>query len=214
VTNALSSPLSFGYTLPPGWLVISLDEAARQDAEAIINDLGAFAVQQIEDEALRIQTNEKVCSMLRVDADRARELGGQQMLLQIAGGFGTLQASSCIVAQKGTVLDPEELELSTLLSLAERDFAADGDEVSLALVQGSDGGVRIVALGDPTTPGPVDVQYFIPIPGTSELLSFTFEMRLGLLRHDALRLFDTIVDSLRFIATELEESRPESGNDG
>lgn len=121
------------------------------------------------------------------------------MLLQIAGAFGTFQASSCIVARKGTVLDPDELDLVTLEVLAARDLSEDGDLVTVARVRGVDGAVRVVAPQDPDVQERVDAQYFVPIPSTSDVLIFTFEMRLGLQRDDALRLFDAIVDTLRFI---------------
>ncbi len=180
-TTEPAPPRDFTVLLPPGWVRIPLD--GREKAAA-----AALATAKVADlaEPQRSQARKQLHQMLRLAIRHAREAGGIDIMLSLAEREGIPLAASCLVSyvEQDPPICPGQL--ATELGL-------DGGEVSGLELAGCPA-VRHRCLERPVT----RVDYHLPVPGKTGLLTLAFSTPLEPLADPLVLLFDAIAETLRW----------------
>jgi hypothetical protein len=179
--STTDTPRDFSVLLPPGWARIPLD--GREGARA-----ASLAAQKAAGlpEPQRHQVREKLAQLIRTALRDARACGGIDVLLSLAERNGVPLAASCLVSylhgEKKAPLDMLAAELSL-----------DGLDAVLTEIP-SGPAVRRRYLET----GMTKLDYFLPVPGRTGLLSMSFGTPIEPLADSFVLLFDAIAESLRW----------------
>jgi hypothetical protein len=195
--------------LPAGWARVQLDD--RVDERVV-----TIAEVQVRD--LRAQDREParraLVRVLRTAVREAADAGSTDLLLSLGAVNGVRVAASCLVTYlpaRGLGLDAVHTEL-----------AGEGGDVSIVAVAGAravrrqvrrdvpydEAGARALAVeagfaADDVArlrPGTVaEVGYFVPLPGSGDLLAFTFSTPQPELADALTTLFDAIMSTMRWL---------------
>lgn len=174
-------PRDFTVLLPPGWVRIPLD--GREKAAAAM--LATAKVAELA-EPQRSQARDQLLRMLRLALRHTREAGGIDIMLSLAEREGLPLAASCLVSYAEQ--DPP-ISVSRLAG----ELGTDGGEVTRLELAGCPA-VRHRHLEGPVT----RVDYHLPIPGKTGLLTLAFSTPLEPLAEPLVLLFDAIAESLRW----------------
>jgi hypothetical protein len=178
---AAPPPHDFTVLLPPGWVRIPLDgrEGARAAALATAKAAGLAEPQRGEE-------RERLLGLLKTALRRAREAGGVDIMISLAERNGVPLAASCLVSyvEHG---DPVPMDMLAV------ELAREGGDVRCAEIAGCPA-VRRRHMEPPVT----RLDYHLPIPGRSGLLTLAFATPLEPLADPLVLLFDAIAESLRW----------------
>lgn len=174
------TPRDYTVLLPPGWVRIPLDgrEGARVTALAAQKTASLPAPH-------RHQVRERLTGLLRSTLRDARSCGGIDILLSLAERDGVPLAASCLVCY----LDRDG---KVPLDMLSAELSAIGRADVVAIPSGSAVRHRYVE------PDMSKLDYFLPVPGRTGLLTLAFATPVEPLAEPFALLFDAIAESLRW----------------
>ena len=179
--TAATTPRDFAILLPPGWARIPLD--GREGTRA-----GTLAAQKAADlpEPQRHRVKEKLAHLIRAALRDARACGGIDVLLSLAERDGMPLAASCLI---GYLDRDRKIPLDMLAA----ELPAKGGDVTRAEIPGG-AAVRHRY----REAGMTKLDYFLPVPGQTGLLTLSFGTPVEPLADSFVLLFDAIAESLRW----------------
>lgn len=174
------TPRDYTVLLPPGWARIPLDgrEGARVAA------LAAQKTASLPDPQ-RHQVRERLTVLLRSTLRDARKCGGIDVLLSLAERGGVPLAASCLVGYLN-------LEIRVPFDMLSAALSPDGRSDVVTIPSGNAVRHRY------TEPGMCKLDYFLPVPGRTGLLTMAFATPAEQLAEPFAMLFDAIAESLRW----------------
>jgi hypothetical protein len=179
--TAVTMPRDFTVLLPPGWIRLPLDARAKATAAAIATAKVAGLT-----EPQRSQVREQVLKILRLAMRDARQAGGIDIMISLAEREGIPLAATCLVCYVDQ--DP-----ASSIDQFAAELVSEGGEVSTPEIAGHPS-VRRRHLDDIVT----RVDYHLPIPGGTGMLTFAFSTPMEPLADSLVLLFDAIAESIRW----------------
>lgn len=175
-------PRDFTVLLPPGWIRLPLDGTETAQATAIAAARTASLPQPQREEV-----RQALLKLLRAALHEARAAGGIDVLISLAERHGVPLPASCLVSYLDR--DGQRVPLDRLRD----ELAKEGGEVSAAEIARGPA-VRRRHAEDQLT----RLDYFLPVPGRTGLLSLSFATPVEPLADPLVMLFDAIAESLRW----------------
>ena len=192
----------FTVLLPPGWARIPLDDKIPARVKRLVQDRVSTAPPEHR-EALRAALSRDLNETLR----SAARQGGLDVLLSLDPVAGEpVPASALVTHLSGDTADLSDL-LPTLASGSDGVVVSELDVVEIdagrAVRRLSTREEQVEAVGD-LAGGVLQVtqlEYFVPVPGTSGILVLAFSTPIAALGPPLVKLFDVIARSLRWVTT-------------
>jgi hypothetical protein len=181
MTSTTSMPGDFTVLLPPGWIRIPLDARAKATAAAVATAKAAGLA-----EPQRSGVREQVLQALRLAIRHARQAGGTDIMISLAEREGIPLAATCLVCYADQ--DP-----ANSIDRFAAELSIEGGEISTPEIAGHPA-VRQRYLDGIVT----RVDYHLPIPGGTGLLTFAFSTPMEPLADSLMLLFDAIAESVRW----------------
>lgn len=202
-----TSARDYHLVLPPGWVRIPLDDRA---AERVV----LLAAQQAAEAptGTREGVRTRLVRLMQQAVREAQDSGGTDVLMSV-GSVGRVPVSaSCLVSflpAEGVGLGQLEAQLRekggsvevvvvsgapALRRSSQRELPYDeGQAVTLA----TGTGLPLEQLSDPVAH---EVAYLVPLPGSRDLLAFTFTTAQRQLAEALVELFDAVMSTMRWVA--------------
>jgi hypothetical protein len=175
------TPRDYSVLLPPGWARIPLD--GREGAR-----VAALAAQRTASlpEPQRYELRDRLSALLRATLRNARACGGIDVLLSPAERDGIALAASCLVS----FLDRGA---KAPLDMLAAELSADGGDTAMTQIPSGPTVRHRYAEA-----GVTKVDYFLPVPGRTGLLTLSFGTPVEPIADAFVLLFDAIAASLRW----------------
>ena len=191
----------FAILLPPGWLRLSVDPQFREPLVPLVNSRVQHLPAEKRESARRVLTRELTQAL-----DSADRAGGIELLICVEGRGGIPIPASCLVSH---------IEHDGPVSIQDIARTAEDEDNDVSIVSiGGEPAVRrrTARLIDPTDVSDTarmtedmpsvlltEVHFYVPWPGGSGVLVFSFSTTSEALAPALTNLFDAMADSIRWM---------------
>lgn len=201
MTAATSAVTDFALLLPPGWARIPLDSRTPLRIKSLVTERVAAVPPQHRGGLRAVLTRELMAAV-----EAAARQGGVDVLLSVDPVAGSAVPASGLVTHVRGGAGGDVESLQRLLMTGAPGVAVH--ELGVVEIAGGRAVRRLTSrrervpgegdgAGDPLTVTQLD--FFVPVPGTDDVLVLTFSTAVERLAPPLVRLFDVIGGSLRWV---------------